>query len=292
MPLPNPGKPEKPNEPPVEIVAGEIVTPQPASEVELDVTTGKLVETPKPVESSVNVEELRKAQARYEYQARQLERSQRELQEELTRFRAIPQPVKSPTEKPSEGDIYGLNRVELEALGKEDWTTPVRMMAEKIADRRFDERIKVYEVEREKQNQERVRQQAVANLYEKERLWVLKQDASIDDETSESFKGFYETLNQMIQEDPTLLQNPRYPRLVYREWKTESSTPIKPKEVNLEEERLRRVAGGVAPQGRPSLAQKTIKLTQEEVDLCREKGISPAVYASIKDANLKEGVTA
>lgn len=290
MPAPNPGKPEK-NELPVEVVDGEQVTPQPAKEVELDAATGQPVQAPKPAESSVSAEEFRKLQARYEYQARQFERSQREFQDQLSQMR-IPQPVKSPTEKPSEDDVYGLNKDELNQLGQSDWTKPVRMMAEKIADKRFDERIKTYEAEREKQNQERNRQQTTTNILEREKQWVLEQNPSLNDESSEDFRGFYGTYNRMLQEDPTLLQNPRAPRLVYREWKAEDSSAVKPKQVNLEEERLKRVAGGVSPQGRPSPAQKTIKLTQEEVDLCKEKGFSPAVYASIKEANLKEGVSA
>ena len=109
MPLPKPSKDEK-NEPPVEVLTDEKVTPQPAQEVELDAKTGEPISATKPVEPSFNAEELRKAQARYEYQARQLERSQRELQDELSRLRAVPQPVINPTEKPSEDDVYVFNK--------------------------------------------------------------------------------------------------------------------------------------------------------------------------------------
>lgn len=292
MPAPQPTKVEKKNEPEVEIETPENVIPQPSAEVELDATTGKPLEALKPAESSVSAEELKKAQARYEYQARQLERSQRELQEELARLRAVPQPVRNPTENKSEDDVYGLNKDELNQLGQSDWTKPVRMMAEKIADKRFDERIKTYEAEREKQNQERVRQQMSTNILEREKQWVLEQNPSLNDESSEDFRGFYGTYNRMLQEDPSLLQNPRAPRLVYREWKAEAKAQDRPGAIDPEKERLKRVAGGVSPQGRSGSSQKTIKLTQEEVDLCKEKGFSPAVYASIKEANLKEGVTA
>ena len=290
MPAPQPTKVEK-KEPPVEVVTDENATPQPAAVVELDATTGKPVEAPKPAEATVSAEEFRKLQARYEYQARQFERSQRELQERLSQI-SIPQPVKSPTEKPSEDDVYGLNKDELNQLGQTDWTKPVRLMAEKIADKRFDERIKAYESEREKISQERNRQQTTQAITAREIQWVREQEPTLNDESSEQFQGYYATYNKMLAEDPTLAYNPRAPRLVYREWRAETQPKEKKETPDPEVERLKRVAGGVSPQGRPSPVQKTIKLTQEEVDLCKAKGFSPAVYASIKEANLKEGVSA
>jgi hypothetical protein len=52
-PLPPQGEKNEP-----EKLAGE--QPQPVAEVELDATTGKPVEAPKPAESSVSTEEFRK----------------------------------------------------------------------------------------------------------------------------------------------------------------------------------------------------------------------------------------
>jgi hypothetical protein len=266
--------------------------PQPVAEVELDASTGKPVEAPKPAESSVSAEEFRKLQARYEYQARQFERSQRELQQELQQLRNVPQPVIH-TEKPSEDDVYGLNKDDLNQMGQQDWTKPVRLMAEKIAEKKAEEKIKSFFAEQEKQQQERVRQQMTTNVLEKNKQWVLEQEPSLNDESSEQFRGFYATYNRLIQEDPSLLQNPYAPKVVYREWQADSKKVTAAVEtVDPEKERLKRVAGGVAPQGRPSTTPKTIKLTQDEVDFCTNKGISPAVYASMKDANFKEGVTA
>ena len=266
--------------------------PQPVAEVELDASTGKPVEAPKPAESTVSTEEFRKLQARYEYQARQFERSQRELQNELHQLRNIPQPAIH-AEKPSEDDVYGLNKDDLNQMGQQDWTKPVRLMAEKIAEKKAEEKIKSFFEAQEKRQQEVVRQQMTTNILEREKQWVLEQEPSLNDESSEQFRGFYATYNRLIQEDPTLLQNPRAPRLVYREWKADSKPVTAPAEaVDPERERLKRVAGGVSPQGRPASTPKTIKLTQDEVDFCQNKGISPAVYASMKDANFKEGVTA
>ena len=289
MLLPKPGKPET-EDPSVEIVAGENVTPKPVVEVEVDAETGKPI-APKPAETSVSAEEFRKLQARMEYQARQFERSQRDWETRLSQMQT-PQPARSPAEKPVEGDVYGLNKDELNQLGQNDWTKPVQMMAEKIADKRFDERIKSYEAEREKLQSERNRQQITQNILAREVQWVREQEPSLNDESSEAFVGYYATYNKMLQEDPTLQVNPRAPRLVYREWKAEAKAGGRPDAQDPEKERLKRVAGGVSPQGRPVSTQKTIKLTQEELDFCKEKGISPAIYASAKEGNLKEGVTA
>jgi len=287
MPLPKPEKSEK-NEPQVEIIPAE-KQPQPAPEVEVDISSGQPVPS-KPAEPSVSAEDFRKMQARYEYQARQFERSQRELQERLDRMASVPQPVHP--EKPVENDIYGLNKDELNQLGANDWTKPVQMMSEKIAAKIAETKIKEFFEEREKKQAEQLRQQTSTNILEREKNWVIEQEPSLNDETSEQFRGFYATYNRLIQEDPTLLQNPRAPRLVYREWKAEAKAPDRQDALDPEKERLKRVAGGIAPQGRPVSNPKSIKLTQDEVDFCKEKGISPAVYASMKDANFKEGVTA
>lgn len=286
--MPKPAQAEK-NETPVEILAEEKVTPQPSPVIEVDAGTGQPV-SQKPSEPTVSAEEFRKMQARYEYQARQFERSQREMQEKLEAMRQAPKPVVH-AEKPSEGDVYGYSKEELNALGEKDWTKPVQMMAERIAERKAEEFIKKHLAEQEKVQSERIRQQTTLNTLEREKQWVLEQEPSLNDETSDEFRGFYATYNRLVQEDPTLLQNPRAPRLVYREWKAEAGSTGRKDSNDPEKERLKRVAAGVAPQGRPS-SPKTIKLTQDEVDFCKNKGISPAVYASMKDANLKEGVSA
>ena len=288
MSLPAPEKSEK-NEPAVEVIADEQKQPQPAREIELDVT-GKPVPS-RPAESSVSAEEFRKMQARYEYQARQFERSQRELQDKLTRLESNPQPAFH-SERPVEGDVYGLNKDELNSIGQQDWTKPVQMMIEKGAEKKAREIVKEILAEQEKQRQEQFRQQTTTTILEREKQWVIEQEPSLNDESSDQFRGFYATYNRLIQEDPTLLQNPRAPRLVYREWKAEAKAQERPDAIDPEKERLKRVAAGVAPQSRSSSSQKTIRLTQGEVDFCKEKGISPAVYASMKDANFKEGVTA
>jgi hypothetical protein len=282
----NPSKDEPVKEPPVEVIPTETKQPQPAAEVELD-TTGKPVSRSQ--DTSVSAEEFKKMQARLEYQSRQFERAQRELVEKMEELRR-PAPVINPTEKPENDDLYGLNKEYLNQIGQSDWTQPVKLMAEKIAEKKAEEKFKALMAEQEKIQIERQRQLTNAQILERERNWVLEQEPSLNDETSDQFRGLYATYNRMIQEDPSLVQNPRAPRLVYYEWKAETKKgEVAP---DPEKERLKRVAAGVSPQGRSSSPQKTIRLTQDEVDFCKEKGISPAVYAQMKEANFKEGVSA
>ena len=286
--MPQPTNSVEKNEP--EKLAGE--QPQPVAEVELDAATGKPVEAVKPAEPSVSAEDFKKLQSRYEYQARQFERSQRELQQELSQLRNVPQPAVH-AEKPSDDDrVYGYTKEELNAMGQTDWTKPVDKISRAAAKEVAREEWKLLMAEQEKKQKEQVRQQMTTNILEREKQWVLEQEPSLNDESSEQFRGFYGTYNRLIQEDPSLLQNPRAPRLVYREWKAESKSVTAAPVADPETERLKRVAGGVSPQGRPASSPKTIKLTQDEVEFCQNKGISPAVYASMKDANFKEGVTA
>lgn len=288
-----PGKPENEVQTPVEILpSGEVKQPQPAVEVELDAVTGKPIEAAKPSEPSISAEEFRKMQARYEYQSRQFEKTQRELQDELARMRSVQRPVEIQTEKTEDDKIYGLSKKELNQIGAEDWTKPVQMMAEKIAEKKAQETFRTLMAEQERVRQEQVRTQTTQGILEREKNWVLEKEPSLNDETSTEFNEFYKTYNRMIQEDPTLVQNPRAPRLVYYEWKSEKSKPQVQNILDPEQERLRRVAGGQAPIGRSTTKPGTIKLTQEELDFCNNKGISPAVYAKMKDSNFREGVSA
>lgn len=290
MQVKTPGKPE--NEEPVEIIDGEVKTPQPAIEVEVDASTGKPVTAQKPSEPSISAEEFRKMQARYEYQARQFEKTQRDMQEELSKLRSVPKP-EIQSEKPVDGSVYGLSKEELNQLGANDWTKPVQMMAEKIAEKKAEEKFRSMMAEEKKAREEEKRVQNTQSMLEREKTWVLEKEPSLNDETSEEFSGFYKTYNRMIQEDPTLIQNPRAPRIVYYEWKNEFKKSDSVVETtDPEKERLRRVAGGQVPSGRPVTKSGTIRLTQEELDFCNNKGISPAVYAKMKQSNFKEGVTA
>jgi len=282
-----PGKPET-KETPVEVIPAE---PQkkPDTIVELDATTGKPVETATRAET-VSPEEFKKLTARMEFQARQFEKSQREWSERLAQL-STPQPTKSPVEKP-EADGYGFNKEELTQLGQSDWTKPVKMMAEKIAEKKAEEKFKALMAEHQKQQQEQFNQQSYLQTLEKQKAWVAAKDPSLMDETSESFKGYWATWNKMLAEDQSLMKNPYAPKLVYNEWKDSSEVKDTVEKPDPEKERLKRVAAGVSPQGRPSSNPKTIKLTQDEVDFCKAKGISPAMYASMKEANFKEGVSA
>lgn len=264
-------KPENPD-PKVEIIPSE--KPQQISEeVVLDANTGKLVEAP--AAPSISTEEIRKLQATVAYQARQNERIQRELQEAMHTIRN--RPAEAPAEKPQEVD-------EIDRVAQTDWKRGVSMLAEREAEKKFKA---LMDQEKTRNEQEFAKQRTISQL-EREKAWVLERTPSLSDENSEEFRGYYNTYNQMLQEDPSLAANPRAPRLIYYEWKDRQKVDPDPKEI----ERLKRVAGGQVPQARGTSGSKTIRLTEDELELCKKKGISPAVYAQMKEANYKEGVTA
>lgn len=275
-----PKPPEKSEtKPDVEIIPSEKPQQTASAEVILDAATGKpVVEAPVPAAPSLSAEDLRKMEARLEFQRRQ---DRKEFLDTLAKMQAPARPAEK-TDQPS--DEYDPN---LDAIAQADWKKGVSVVAQKIAEKIADQRIKAaLDEDRKKQAEDFSRNQS-STILEREKQWVLSQTPSLNDETSEEFKGYYATYNQMLSEDPTLIANPRAPRLVYREWKATDNPAT-----NAEAERLKRVSAGASVQSRSISQPKTIKLTQEDLDFCERKGISPATYAKMKDANLKEGVSA
>lgn len=277
MAVKQPGKPENQPEEKIEIIPSE--KPQQREEiVNLDAETGKPIEeTPSPTHPSYSQEDVRKMEARWQYELR------RQRQEMEAKFESLRQPA-APAEKLAKTEDFD---PDLHEIAQVNYQKAIKIQAERVADQRF----KALMAQKEQEDQA-VRQAQIASAQlEKSKAWVLERTPSLNDEGSEDFKGFYTTYNRMIAEDPTLVRNPYAPRLVWNEWnegaKSHSVT------ANLEAERLKRVAAGQSPQGKhTSPGKKTIQLTQEEIDLCNKSGLSPAQYAKMKDANLKEGVSA
>lgn len=282
--MPQPVKTEK-EEPEVKVLPSE--TTQEKEKVTIDAGTGKPVEPPVSVPTSVSPDEFRKIQARMEFQARQNEQLQRKLDETLQRLQ-IYQPASQKAEKPQQDDEFD---PALDAIAKENWQKGVAALADKRAEAIAEKKFKALMEQHEKDRQESFTRQQSINQLEREKAWVIERTPSLNDETSEEFKGYYATYNKMLSEDPSLLNNPRAPRLVWHEWKM-SESETKPA-ANAEAERLKRIAAGSLPQGRPGSSKpKTYQLTQEEIDFCNSNKLSPARYAQMKEANFKEGVTA
>lgn len=286
-----PGKPETQPDDPIQVVASEKPQQKPAEEIQFDAETGKPVQA-EPNQTSFSAEDLKKLEARLEYQRRQ---DKKELMDALSRLQSTPAPAQ-PAEKSNleTKTKYGLDKNYLNQMGQTDWTRPVEEIAETIADKRAEEKFKSLMEKEQTRQREELSKQNTINQLERSKQWVLDRTPTLNDESSEEFKGFYQTYNTLLQEDPSLISNPHAPKIVWTEWQERSKATQTP--TNLEAERLKRVAAGASPQGRPVQAsRKTYSLTQEEIDMCKEKNLSPAVYAQMKElgpTGFKEGITA
>lgn len=256
--------------------------------VELDASTGKPVEITKSSEPSVSPEELKKIQARIEYQARQIERAQRDFDERVRQFNQ--QAVKpAQAEKPVERD--GDFDEELHQIAQVNYQKAIRIQAQREAEKIAEQKFKQLMEERDRQVKVQNEQMSIANALEQSKNKVLSKYPSLNDETSDEFRSYYQVYSEELSRDPYLVRNPRGPELVMREWEDRKSSAKNPA-ADLERERLERIQATSSPQGRPATSKKTIKLTQDEIDMCNKRGISPQTYAQVKEMNLKEGVSA
>lgn len=285
----NPGKKPENADPVVEVIPGQTQQREP-KEIEIDAKTGEAVVPAAPVQPSVSQDEFKKLNARMEFQARQNERLTNQLRDAVNSLNQRPAP--SPAEKSDDpADAFD---PELDAIAKVDYQKALRMTARKEAEAIARKEFKSLMDSREKEQRENNANQNKMMQLEREKNWVLERTPSLDDESSEEFKGYAQVRNKMLIEDPTLVSNPRAPRLIWYEWQEF----LKPRETqqktaeSQEAERRQRVAGSGSPAGRSIQGSKTIKLTADELDLCKRKKISPAVYAQMKDANFREGVSA
>lgn len=259
--------------------------------VELDATTGKPVEITKSAEPSISPDELKKMQARIEYQARQLERQQREFEERVRQSnQKFSQPAQQIAEKPIERDSEFDE--ELHQIAQVNYQKAIRIQAQREAEKIAEKKFKQLLEERDRQTQAQNEQIHRTRSLEQSKARVLEEYPSLNDETSDEFKTYYQVYNEELARDPYLAQNPNAPELIM--FKMERRLKAKPANPALqaEQERLLRVQSVSSPQGRPVHSQKTIQLTQKEIDFCTSKGISPQTFAQMKDANLKEGVSA
>jgi hypothetical protein len=281
-----PGKPET-QVPPKE----DLEKPQQEEVVELDAQTGKVVEAPKSTESSTSSEELRKIQARIEFQARNIERQQREFDERVRQFnQQTIQPATQNAEKPQEKDNEFDE--ELHQIAQVNYQKAIRIQAQREAKKIAQEEFKTLMETRDRQAQAQNEQYSAAQSLEQSKARVLEQYPSLNDESSEEFKTYYQVYNEELQKNPRLARNPEAPELImYRMEKRLKDKPKNPV-ASLEADRVERVQATGSPQGRPITSQKTIKLSQEEIDFCTKKKISPQIYARVKESNLKEGVSA
>lgn len=270
-------------EPEVKILAPE-QAPQREEQIVLDSDSGKPVETPTQTQPAISQAEFEKMQRRMEYQARQYERSMRDMQATIEGLKQNIQPVRqTETPKVSEYEFPS----DLNERAQNRWQDGVVPIAETVAEKIAEKKIRAILEEREKKQYEAQTLLNRASQIEASKNRVLKKHPELNDESSDKFQEYVQVLN----ENPDLRDNPRGPELLMYEMEERLRSKTSPN--TQEAERLKRVAAGTAPVGRTSAGgKKTFTLTQEEIDMCERAGLSPKAYAQAKEANLKEGVSA
>lgn len=220
------------------------------------------------------------------YEQRQLEKKllaqQRQMMEELAqRISGSAQP--KGTEKLDEFDE------EVERVAQTDWRKAVDMRAERIAEKKLEERLKKQEEERKTQEAKQKAMQIEARGREK----VLSEFPDAIDESSETFRAYMDIYNREVNDDPSFIYNPRKHEIILPELR-EKIGNRRTESTNPEVERLKRVAAGAQVPSRSSSKSESIMLTQDEIKMCKQSGITIETYARTKKlgaAGLKEGVT-
>lgn len=178
---------------------------------------------------------------------------------------------------------------EVERVAATDWRKAVDMRAERIAEKKLEEKLKAREDERK---QDETRQTAL-RVEARGREKVLKEFPTIMDESTPEFKEYMEIYNREVSEDPMFIYNPRKHELILPELREKMGTR-RIDTSNPEIERLKRVAAGASTPSRPSSESNKIMLTQQEIDMCKRSGIPITTYAQTKKlglSGLKEGIT-
>lgn len=214
-------------------------------------------------------------------QEKKLLQAQRQMMEEMIqRMSPSGQPQKG-TEKLDEFDE------EVERVAQTDWRKAVDMRAERIAERKLEEKLKAKE---EEQKTLGARQQAL-RIEARGRDKVLAEFPDIMDESSPEFRQYMEIYNRETSEDPLFVYNPRKHEIILPELREKMKG--KPVETNHEIDRLRRVAAGSTTPSRQNNSSEKIMLTQDEITMCKRSGIPIETYARTKklgSAGLKEGI--
>ena len=259
-------------------------------EVEVDLDSPKPDET-KPVakepQKAEPSDELAKLHKRMEYQARQFERSTKQVQQLSEELKALREATTSRDQKRviSDNDLDP----EIQALAETNWQKAVDKLAEKKAEAVVERKLK----EAELKSAEASKKQAEVSEWERSKVKVLDRYPSLNDEATEDSRLFREVYN----EDSTLYSNIHGPEIaMYRmeeKMRQSGRTPAPMKAlVDREATRVARATGSSIVGRTPTNGNK-IRLTSEQVNFCKEHGISQESYAkSLAQLNAREGVEA
>lgn len=259
---------------------------EPAKEdIGVIVDLNKKEDQPKPDQSQLSVEELRKLHNRSEYLNRNLERTLKQVQTMVSQMQSG-QTNQSSSQTQSHEKSGQVD--ELDQIAEKDWKQAVRILAEQVADEKLTARQKA-------ELTQRTEQERIMTL-NKSKSNVLSKYPNIDDETSQESKIYA----KVLEENPDLLSNVRGPELaMYKmEERLKSSDPILQQKENMDEidkevQRRMRISASSVPAGRPA-ADNKIVLTTLDKEYCDRNGIPYEQFAKmtkVGPAGFREGVS-
>lgn len=219
---------------------------------------------------SLSFEELKKIESRIGYQARQLEKRMKEM-EALANQSSKPQKT--------EGEVQ-----DLDEIANTDWKKAVKILGKEAA--------KEYLAELQQANTVEATRRSAELELEKSKKLVLSRYPNIENESTDEYKTYVEVVN----EDPSILQNPRGPEIaMYRMEQKLMATGRMPQAVKnyvepkIDEEVSRRARVGAvsATPKAPVRNENVIVLTQDEKEFCETRGIAFSDFAKMRK-NTKE----
>lgn len=240
-------------------------------------------DTTRPVDPATDPTEKLRNQMFYEMrqQEKKILAQQRQMMEEMIQRMSPSGQPKQVREQLDEFDE------EVERVAQTDWRKAVDMRAERIAEKKMEDKFKQLE---EKRKDEDTRSSAL-RVEAKGRDKVLAEFPNIMDESSPEFRTYMDIYNRETSEDPLFVYNPRKHELILPELKErmKGNSPS----FNPEIDRLKRVAAGASTPSRQNSSSDKIMLTQDEIKMCKNSGIPIETYARTKKLGpqgLKEGL--
>ena len=262
----------------------------PEVEVEEEKEEGKGIEVdldhkeePEAEEKPVTNKDLEKMHKRMEYQARQYDKSQKEMKEALD---AVSNLYKAPPaeEKPIEKEEQ-LDKID--EVAEKDWKKAVRMLGREEAERLYKEQIA--------EDQLRQQQEQNAAILEGSKQKVIERYSKIEDSTTIEGQYFAEEM----QKDPSILTNNLGPEIAMARMEerliNEGITPAKAKPIIDDEiqRRQRVLTTGAAHGTVPRKTGNVVQLTKDQKEYCDYNTIPYDQYAnSIKSLEKKGEVSA
>ena len=238
---------------------------------------------------SQSSEDMAKIHKRMEYQARQYERSVKQVSELAEQIKALREAT---TQKDQNRVLENQSDLdpEIQRLAETNWQKAVEKLAEKKAEAIIERKIQ----EQRLKDTQAANQQNQVQEWEKSKKKVIERYPTIENESTEEAR----LLREVYNEDQSLFGNIHGPEIaMYRmeeKMRSNGVTPASAKPLlDRETSRIARASGSAVVGRGPSTNGTKIRLTAEQVKFCQDHKIPQESYAkSLARFATGEGVEA